>query len=114
MIDEYRAILIPQDPIPLDAGEDAFPEHVEKKCCPGKSCGNTSLHRAFGYDWNTGVRVYGYKRDSNDDWFFGPYDTLTQLAEEMNHPDFWPVDEEKRERYWEEQRAAGAYGPWEF
>ena len=102
---EYKDCLIPQPTVPADATEADFPEFLDRKCCPGMSCGNTHLQRAFGHDWDTGHRVYGYKRD-NDDWHFGPYGTLEELVARVNNADLWPIDKAKRKKYWAEQEAA--------
>ncbi len=104
---KYEDCLIPQPTIPVDAGEDAFPEKLMRKCCPWKSCGNTDLYRSFGYEFDSGHRVYGYKRGSNDDWYFGPYGSLEELVAAMNNAELWPVDEGKREQYWREQGLLG-------
>lgn len=101
---EYERVLIPQPLIPTDAGEDAFPERLERKCCPYKSCRNTDLYRAFEYDRHTGARVFGYRRGSNDDWYYGPHGNLAALAEEMNNPERWPVDEDALDALFERHR----------
>lgn len=93
MNSEYERILIQQPVIPDDPCEDDFPVNLDRKCCPYKSCGNVDLYRAFGFDWHTGARVFGYKRGSNDEWYFGPVSTLAELAVKLNDREYWPVDD---------------------
>ena len=104
MTPDYERLLIPQESIPPGAGEDAFPQHIDRKCCPYKSCGNADLYRSFEYDRYTGQRVYGYRRGSNDDWYFGPYDDLDDLAVAMDRRDQWPVDVEALDALFERHR----------
>ena len=97
MSTEYERCLVEQPLMTADGGEDSFPATIFRKCCPYKSCRNVDLYRAFEFSSTTGRPLYGYKRGSNDEWFYGPASDLAELAEEMNHRDRWPVDEAKLE-----------------
>ena len=108
MSKEYDACLVEQPTIPANADVDELPKQILRKCCPYKSCGNTDLYLAAEYDRHTGTRIYGFRRGSNDDWYFGPYTVLADLIEAMNRREQWPVDAEKLDALFE-RHAQGVY-----
>ncbi|WP_026535891.1 hypothetical protein [Arthrobacter sp. H14] len=58
--------------------EEPLPDHIERQCCVYKtSCGATSLYLdrmpVTDADSPTGASIrYAYRRESNDDIYFGP------------------------------------------
>lgn len=80
---------------------DAFDRHIHRVCCPGKNDGSVELT----FDVTAVIRegqpvvLYGYRRD-NRDWYFGPTDSLTELAKLLNDPSYFSKEESRRYRVW--------------
>ena len=74
-----------------------LPEYVLRKCCPGKSCGNTYLYLNV-----TPSGDYEYRRASNDEVFFSAR-SISGLCDKLNSRRYWPIDLYLREQYWKEQ-----------
>ena len=86
---DYRLFaLVPQPLYSPDTPFEDLPQRIIRQCCPGKTCGGTTLH-LVREDTVQGPS-YGYRRDSNDEWH-GPYgDTVAELVERLNDPNGWP------------------------
>lgn len=98
----YAAATIDQPIIPLDASYEEMPAELLRRCCPGKSCGNTEVTlmklAIIDDDSPTGASLlYGYSRhpgDPGDDaYYYGWRSALADLAAAANDPKYFPVDE---------------------
>ena len=76
--------------IPEGTPYDDLPVRIQRQCCGWwKDCGVRPLYKTFRWRSDryeqTPVREVGYRRESNDDWYFGPYDTVEKLVDAMNN-----------------------------
>lgn len=73
-----------------------LPTTIERQCCPGKSCGNTTAKLHVDAKVVTGQVELSdsYCREGNGDYYFWPQRTLDDLIVLLNEPAFWPADTE--------------------
>ena len=90
---EYRARLVEQPALDPSTTAAELPKQIVRKCCPYKSCGNTDLYldsRLHRDEGGQAVDLYGYRRQSNDNWYFHPTD-LPGLIACLSNDEYWPV-----------------------
>lgn len=83
-----------QELVPAGTPIGGLPAQVERACCPGKSCGNTTLNLkvlAAVIDGEV-VLSYTYVRASNDDNYWRPVDRVDDLIDCLNDLQYWPQD----------------------
>lgn len=92
--------LVPQPTYSPDTPLADLPRVIERKCCPHKSCGNTTLElRASRHQdllAGTDVTSYAYRRGNgyngyeDGDAYFQA-DNVPDLIGFLNNPTFWPA-----------------------
>ena len=92
MTHQSRMKIVQPELIAPGTPAEQLPQRLVRKCCPHKRCGNTELRLSFETVLIDGVLVTsaGYRRTSNDDWYFHPRTDIGSLIAEANDPRSWP------------------------
>jgi len=67
------------------AESSRIPRHIERPCCPGKSCGNTQLwldviEPLSAWGERDIPALFAYRRCSNDEMYSGEYRTEAAMV----------------------------------
>jgi hypothetical protein len=88
--DRHVLTLVAQPQYPKDAQFADLPDHLVRKCCVGRECGNVGLVKTMVSTKD--VSGFAYRRVDTGDLYFGPYEYPMMLVAMLNRDTFWPIE----------------------